>query len=208
MPGTSQFVSPSPATSRRIVLVAFPGVQPVDVVGPTEVFAEAGALAGGAYSVQVVAVDPSPISTRAGYAIVPGSTIAECRGSIDTLIVAGGVGVPDAERDEALIEWMAAAAARSRRVASVCTGAFLLAAAGLLDGRPATSHWMSCAELARRYPEVMVEHRGARRAGLDESPQLLPRVSPRDRLHPRGIRRGAPRRERAAAAGAGVRADR
>jgi transcriptional regulator GlxA family with amidase domain len=89
--------------------------------------------------------------------LVPDASIDACRFPIDTLIVAGGTGTRRAEEDERLIAWLGEAAKRSRRVASVCTGAFLLAKAGLLDGRRATTHWASCAELAERYPAVTVE---------------------------------------------------
>jgi transcriptional regulator GlxA family with amidase domain len=77
--------------------------------------------------------------------------------AIDTLIVAGGLGTRAAVSDPALIAWLRRAAPRVRRLASVCSGAFLLAEAGLLDGRRATTHWSSCADLARRYPRVKVE---------------------------------------------------
>ncbi|TXM64429.1 helix-turn-helix domain-containing protein, partial [Methylobacterium sp. WL120] len=76
---------------------------------------------------------------------------------LDTLIVAGGPGVVAACADADLIDWMRARAARARRVASVCTGAFLLGAAGLLDGRRAATHWAYCARLAKRYPLARVE---------------------------------------------------
>jgi transcriptional regulator GlxA family with amidase domain len=143
--------------SRRIVLVAFPGLNTVDLAGPTEVFFGAGSIAEGAYRVEVVARRADPISTGRGFAVVPQTTIAKCRGSIDTLIVVGGEGVRDAEKDERLVAWIGAAARRSRRVASVCSGSILLAAAGLLDGRRATSHWMACPHLVSRYPEVTVD---------------------------------------------------
>jgi transcriptional regulator GlxA family with amidase domain len=143
---------------RRIVILAFPGVQPLDVAGPAEVFAGAAQLKTDAYTVEVVGPRGEPIPTRSsGYALVPSTSTAECRGAIDTLIVAGGFGVHDAIEDELLVHWVRAAARRSRRVASVCTGAFLLAAAGLLDGRRATTHWASCDELARRHPAVEVD---------------------------------------------------
>jgi transcriptional regulator GlxA family with amidase domain len=143
---------------RRVVLVAFPGVQPLDVTGPAEVFSTAEALASGSYEVEVVAERRDPIVTRGGaYEIAPKRTLAGCRGPIDTLVVAGGLGVAEAERDESLVRWLRAAAGRSRRVGSVCTGAFLLARAGLLDGRRATTHWSACGELRRRYPEVEVD---------------------------------------------------
>ena len=144
---------------RRIVILAFPGLQPLDVVGPAEVFSAASAIAGGdAYTVEVVAKGPDPIMTRSsGYGIVPAKTIAACRGGIDTLLIAGGFGVTEAQEDRQLVTWIRRAAGRSRRAGSVCSGAFLLAAAGLLDGRRATTHWAETAELARRYPEVEVD---------------------------------------------------
>jgi transcriptional regulator GlxA family with amidase domain len=144
---------------RRIVILAFPGVQPLDVIGPAEVFAGADALAGeGEYTVEVVAREPGPISTRAGaYGIVPKTTTARSRGPIDTLIVGGGFGVERAQDDASLIRWIRSASRRSRRVASVCSGTFLLARAGLLEGRTVTTHWASTAELARRHPELTVD---------------------------------------------------
>ena len=149
----------STKTPRRVVILAFPGVQPLDLIGPAEVFAGADALAGGdAYTVEVVAKEPGPITVRSsGYGLVPKTTTARCRGPIDTLVVAGGFGVVKAENDAGLIRWIRSAARRSRRVTSVCSGAFLLARAGLLEGRTVTTHWASTAELARRHPELTVD---------------------------------------------------
>ena len=137
---------------RRIIIVAFPGVQALDVAGPAEVFAQAGG-----YEVRVVAPALEPRPTGSGYAIVPELTLAGVAGPIDTLLVAGGEGTRSAVADEELVGWIAATAPRARRIASVCTGAFLLARAGLLDGRRATTHWAWCAELARRFPQVEVD---------------------------------------------------
>jgi transcriptional regulator GlxA family with amidase domain len=92
-----------------------------------------------------------------GYGIAPLRTTRQCRGPIDTLMVAGGFGVYDAVEDAGLVRWIRSAARRSRRVTSVCSGSFLLAGAGLLEGKRATTHWSSCAELARRHPEVEVD---------------------------------------------------
>jgi transcriptional regulator GlxA family with amidase domain len=144
---------------RRVVILAFPGVQGLDVIGPSEVFAGADTLAGGgAYTVEVVAKEPGPIATRGGgYSLLPRTTTASCRGPIDTLVVAGGMGVRKAEEDAPLIRWIRSAARRSRRVTSVCSGSFLLARAGLLEGRTVTTHWASTAELARRHPELTVD---------------------------------------------------
>ena len=149
----------STSKPRRIVILAFPGVQPLDVIGPAEVFAGADALAGGsAYTVEVVAKEPDAIAVRGGgYSLVPKNTIAHFRGPIDTLVVAGGVGVRAAEDDVELIRWIRSAARRARRVASVCSGSFLLARAGLLEGKTVTTHWASTEELARRHPELKVD---------------------------------------------------
>jgi transcriptional regulator GlxA family with amidase domain len=142
---------------RRVVIAAFPRVQTLDVHGPAEVFTTATQLnKGDGYAVEVVATRAGPLPTSS-VALYPDRTIDRCRGPIDTLVVAGGRGVHDAGRDEQLVAWVKGAAKRSRRVTSVCTGAFLLAQAGLLEGRRATTHWASCDELARRHPGVEVE---------------------------------------------------
>ncbi len=141
---------------RRVVIVAFPGVQTLDVTGPAEVLRAATLLHPPGYEVTIAAPDPRPLRTST-VTIVPDLPLDACRFPIDTLIVAGGTGARRAEEDEALIEWLRDAATRARRVTSVCTGAFLLARAGLLDGRRATTHWASCGELAERYPAVTVE---------------------------------------------------
>jgi transcriptional regulator GlxA family with amidase domain len=146
-----------PFAMRRVVLLAFDGFQGLDLVGPTEVFSMATRYGDGDYAIEVVAPTADPIRSSSGLELVPHSTLRGCRGPIDTLVVVGGEGVPAAEADPALVRWIGRAAGRSRRVASVCSGAFLLAAAGLLDGKRATTHWTACAYLAERYPSVTVE---------------------------------------------------
>jgi transcriptional regulator GlxA family with amidase domain len=141
---------------RRVVVVAFPGVQTLDVTGPAEVLRAASLLQPPGYEVTVAAAQREPLATST-VSFVPDAALDEITGPIDTLLIAGGTGTRAAEDDERLVEWIAEAATRSRRVASVCTGAFLLARAGLLDGRRATTHWASCADLADRYPGVTVE---------------------------------------------------
>jgi transcriptional regulator GlxA family with amidase domain len=143
-------------SQRRVVIVAFRDVQPLDVVGPAEVFHTAGRLASDAYEVTIAAPEPGPLSASAVDLSVS-TALKDVTGPIDTLIVAGGVGVLALERDERFIEALRSAAKRSRRVAGVCTGAFLLAAAGLLDGRRSTTHWASCALLAERHPATEVD---------------------------------------------------
>jgi transcriptional regulator GlxA family with amidase domain len=134
------------------VIVAFPDVQSLDVVGPAEVFASAGG-----YDVQVVAPEAEPFEMSNGMRVIPHAALRNVRGPVDTLVVAGGEGTRRAALDDALVGRIARLARRSRRVASVCTGAFMLAGAGLLDGRRATTHWQWCDMLAQHYPEVEVE---------------------------------------------------
>ncbi len=143
---------------RRVVILAFPDVHPLDVVGPAEVFAAAAAFEPGSYEVEVVAESARPLTMPgSGFGLVPAATTAECAGPIDTLLVAGGFGVAKEVENEELVEWIRLAARRSRRVTSVCSGSILLAQAGLLDGRRATSHWSACAEMADTFPQVDVD---------------------------------------------------
>jgi transcriptional regulator GlxA family with amidase domain len=164
---------------RNIVIVVYPGVQSLDVAGPLEVFSgaqqllEAGprrppagqplaeatpnGVGDRGYTTTVVSPDGAPVATSSGLTIVPHADLQHAPKRIDTLLVAGGNGAHDACADGALIAWIAARAPGARRVASVCTGAFLLAAAGLLDGRRATTHWAAAVELARRHPRVKVD---------------------------------------------------
>ncbi|HEV3228851.1 MAG TPA: GlxA family transcriptional regulator [Solirubrobacteraceae bacterium] len=149
---------------RQIVLVAYPGVQSLDVSGPYEVFAGAERLirargfADRGYSIRVVAPLGAPVRCESGLLLTPDAGLeALAAGPIDTLLVAGGGGSRRASDDLELVQAIAAAAPRARRVASVCTGAFLLARAGLLSGRRATTHWAACGELAAAYPDVHVD---------------------------------------------------
>lgn len=136
----------------RVVFVVYPGITALDLVGPHEVFA-----ATGAYECIVAAAEAGPVVSTRGPGIVADRSLASIRGAIDTLVVVGGEGAFDATRDATLVGWITRAAARSRRVASVCTGAFLLAESGLLAGRRATTHWQACEYLARRHPDVVVD---------------------------------------------------
>ena len=143
---------------RRIVFVAFDGVQALDVFGPLEAFSLADRQTpGGAYELALTTRDGRPIRTSSGVELAAHTALRDVGGAIDTLIVAGGQGTRAATADAELIESVAAAAGRARRVASVCTGAFLLGQAGLLSGRRATTHWAACGALGRAHPDVEVD---------------------------------------------------
>jgi transcriptional regulator GlxA family with amidase domain len=148
---------------REVVIVVYRGVQSLDLTGPLEVFSGAQLLLDlerrgeRGYRVTVVSSDGAALQTSSGLTITPGAGLGEAPADIDTLIVAGGYGCMEAAEDAALIDWLRQASAAARRSASVCSGAFLLARAGLLDGRRATTHWASAEELARRYPAVEVD---------------------------------------------------
>jgi transcriptional regulator GlxA family with amidase domain len=146
------------AMPRTIVVVAYPQVQSLDVTGPLEVFAMANRGADPPpYAARLVTRTGGVVRASSGLHLVADGTLADCAGPIDTLVVAGGEGTAGAVADAELVAWVSAAARRSRRVTSVCSGAFVLAAAGLLEGRRATTHWSACDLLARLYPSVEVD---------------------------------------------------
>ena len=152
----------SSAEMRRVVMLTYPGIQLLDVTGPLEVLAaasEAVALRGSGrgYVLEIVGPEPGLVRASSGLRIGVDRVYEDLPEQIDTLIVAGGIGVAAALRAPRVRECVRVAAARSRRVCSVCTGAFLLAAEGLLDGRRATTHWNSVEAFARRFPEVEVD---------------------------------------------------
>jgi transcriptional regulator GlxA family with amidase domain len=138
--------------SRRVVFVAYPRITALDLVGPHEVFA-----ASGGYETVVAGPEAGSVVTVRGPGIVADRSFASVRGAIDTLVVVGGEGAFAAARDPLLVRAVTNLARRSRRVTSVCTGAFVLAAAGLLDGKRATTHWSSCERLAQRHPGIVVD---------------------------------------------------
>jgi transcriptional regulator GlxA family with amidase domain len=148
---------------RLVVVLAFEGAQLLDVAGPVQAFASANEIAqeaGGAAPYRVIAVSRrgGAVTTTSGLPLVTqpiGRAIGKSR--IDTLIVSGGAGVHNALKDGPTIAWVRRQALTVRRIASVCTGAFLLAEAGLLTGRRATTHWKSHSGLAQQYPDVEVD---------------------------------------------------
>src|SRR6476620_3835953 len=155
----------APRTARRVVVVVFDGVQSLDVTGPVEVFAIANRYlarptsdAGQRpYDITLVAPEGRPVRTTSGLSLGVDGRLSSTRGPIDTLVIAGGEGAEVAAIDAAVVAAVDRLAGRSRRITSVCTGAFLLAATGRLDGRRATTHWNSCARLAATHPAVRVD---------------------------------------------------
>lgn len=142
--------------TRGVLVVLFDGVQSLDVSGPLEVFAGAAQhpACQPPYRVTTASLDGAPVRGSSGLTLVPDAALSRVR-TPDTLVVPGGPGTR--APDPRLVAWLRRRAPRARRVLSVCTGAYLLGEAGLLAGRRATTHWASCADLARRFPDVEVD---------------------------------------------------
>jgi transcriptional regulator GlxA family with amidase domain len=137
---------------RKVVIVGPPPVQVLDVTGPFEVFSNAPD-----YEIQLATPGRERVlQTNRGLVLGDAIPLADIHGPIDTLVIAGGPGAESGSYDPTLISWIAKAARQARRTASICTGAFLLAEAGLLDTKQAVTHWRFCDRLAREYPEVIV----------------------------------------------------
>ncbi len=144
--------------ARSVVVVTFPDVQSLDLTGPVEVFTMANQLAERReYAVTVAGARAGTVRTSSGTGVVIDVALRDVTRAPDTLLVTGGVGTGAALADVELLRQVRRLATRARRVTSVCSGAFVLAEAGLLDGRRATTHWAWCEELADRYPSVTVD---------------------------------------------------
>jgi transcriptional regulator GlxA family with amidase domain len=143
---------------QRVVIVTFDTAQILDVTGPLEVFSSATRFVPSAqYRTELVSVAGGPVLSTSGMEFAT-TRLADVTGPVDTLMVAGGRDMDDACADQELLHHLHRLAADARRVTSVCSGAFVLAAAGLLDGRRATTHWAECHVLANGYPTVEVDH--------------------------------------------------
>src|SRR5215469_11818336 len=149
-----------PLKERHVVIVVFDGAQPLDAVGPHEVFAGAGRAAasvGRAGGYRVTLASSGGGTVRAESGLLLGTTpLPGDNERIDTLVLAGGTGANAAAADDTLIGWVRTTAPRCRRVATVCSGAFLGAAAGLLRGRRVTTHWARAKELGDAHPDLTV----------------------------------------------------
>lgn len=154
---------PNSPQSRHMVMVVYPDAHVLDVTGPIEIltgtrlFVEQGLEP---YRITVVAADTRPVTTTCGLTLQVDKSFASARRSrtpIDTLLIAGGHGTNNALKSKPLLNFVRWAAARANRVVSICTGAMILAEAGLLDNRRATTHWFWCPILAKRYPSIKVD---------------------------------------------------
>ncbi|HEY6472810.1 MAG TPA: DJ-1/PfpI family protein [Acidimicrobiales bacterium] len=146
---------------RHVVIVAFEGVQPLDVVGPHEVFAGARRAAAslgkaGGYHVTLASTGGGTVHAESGL-VLGTATLPGDGDRIDTLVLAGGNGANAAAADEELLGWIRRTAPDCRRVATVCSGTFIAAAAGLLDGRRVTTHWARAQELSEAHPRLTVD---------------------------------------------------
>jgi transcriptional regulator GlxA family with amidase domain len=158
-----------PASPRSVVIATFAGLQSLDAIGPFEVFAAATKVVRHAaapdataerlddgYSVSLVSATGGTVHSESGVGLATAS-LPDPVHEIDTLVLPGGDGVHDARKDDRLMEWISAVAPRCRRIATVCTGTFLAADAGLLDGRTVTTHWARAARLRDEFPAVTVD---------------------------------------------------
>jgi len=155
-------MTPAP---RIICMLVYPQAQSLDISGPLEVFALASRQAqddepgrGSLYEVRVLAATTAPVELASGMRLLPDATYRDMPAETDTLLVCGGMGdaVDRVRADTALVAWLHDASSRVRRLASICSGALVLAEAGLLDHREATTHWSDVPELRNRYPAVRV----------------------------------------------------
>jgi transcriptional regulator GlxA family with amidase domain len=144
------------AGTLTVTVFVFPGVRLLDVTGPIEVFDSANEF-GGRYRVQIASEDGTEVVTSAGTRISADLAADEVREPCDVLVIPGGPEWETLIKDDAVLDVVRRLHKKAHRTASVCTGAFLLAAAGLLDGRRAATHWRHTRQLALRFPSVRVQ---------------------------------------------------
>lgn len=146
--------------TRSVVVLGYPGIQGLDVVGPFEVFTAASTCLGAdgrdGYQPVLASLDGQPATTETGLTLTT-TPLPDPHQPVDTVVLPGGRGVDTTRRNPEVIAWIQAVAKTARRVVSVCTGAFLAAEAGLLDGCVATTHWGSADQLASEFPSITVD---------------------------------------------------
>ena len=143
---------------RTVAILAMPGVQMLDVAGPLDVFAEANVQSGrAAYRTSVIGMTRSAIVSSSGIRLLPDVSLDDAEAAFDTLLVAGAPHLSAQTIDPLIIDWLRARAKNSRRYGSVCSGALVLAAAGLIAGRRITTHWSVAEDLERHFPDVRLE---------------------------------------------------
>lgn len=140
--------------TRSLGMVIFPDFQLLDAAGPISAFEIAEAYAPGSYVQKIMAVTPGEVVSSSGARMIAEPLSEQ---TFDTILIAGGEGTRPAALDRTLISWVRRQAATARRTASICSGAYVLAQAGLLDGKRATTHWVRSVDFARRYPKVRLE---------------------------------------------------
>lgn len=151
------------SNTKSIGIIIFGGCNIIDATGPAGVFGAANELAKDRginlmpYRIQFIGTTVGPIATSAGPSLYASKSIDRSADGIDTLICAGGVGTRAMSYDASAVKSVASLAGKARRVVSVCTGAFVLAASGILDGKRAVTHWAHCENLAQRFPEIQVD---------------------------------------------------
>lgn len=144
--------------SKTVAILAFPGVQLLDVAGPLDVFAQANTELGHPfYALRIVGTSTAPILSSSGARLTPDWAVGDVLPGLDTLLVAGAPSAADIRLSEPTRQWLCAMTRQARRFGSVCSGALILAAAGLLDGRRVTTHWAVADDLKRAHPGVTVE---------------------------------------------------
>jgi transcriptional regulator GlxA family with amidase domain len=153
-----------PTISRKIGIFIYPGFEIVDLSGPLDAFYYAdrtldltGRSGEPGYEILVIAREAGPVRAKCGLEVLAPHRCCDVLSGLDTLVVSGGECAPELAGDAWVLDWIRAMSGRVRRLASICTGAFLLAAAGLLDNRRVTTHWMYSEQLAATYPSLRVE---------------------------------------------------
>lgn len=153
---------PQPRPAHHILMIAFPPAQMLDVTGPLEVFTVANDIAesggkGRPYRVTLAAPTAGPVATTSGIGVIATASLHDAGLAPDTVLLAGGRGARMAAHESGVIAAVARLCRGAARVGSICTGAFVLAATGLIDGRRTTTHWAHFDEFAARFPHVDIE---------------------------------------------------